>query len=211
MQLYAMASILSWPKHILPNFLTTAALPTKWFVRKIEISLWRKWKLHYQIMHWCENGYKTIYSSVWLNWFKHGGALWLSNRIWVEVLGTISRLDPWNLLYTILHAFFLSLDIMVQCAWSPRVKNHEDSNKRNSDLSITIERMIQAIQKTLYLEFTWMKNELHSHLSLCIFIIRTASTTWAYTKTGNWKCLTAFRHISSTWLWLSDWTTVIRK
>ena len=48
-----------------------------------------------------------------------GHALWLSNRIWVGVLCTVSKIDPWNFLYTIFH-FPISLDV-IQCAWKPKV------------------------------------------------------------------------------------------
>ena len=47
-----------------------------------------------------------------------GHALWLSNRIWVGVLYTISKIDPWNFLYIIFH-FPFSLDV-IECAWKPK-------------------------------------------------------------------------------------------
>ena len=47
-----------------------------------------------------------------------GHALWLSNRIWVGVLYTISKIDPWNFLYIIFH-FPFSLDV-IECAWKSK-------------------------------------------------------------------------------------------
>ena len=47
-----------------------------------------------------------------------GHTFWLSNRISVGVLCTISKIDPWNFQYTIFH-FPFSWDV-TQCAWKPK-------------------------------------------------------------------------------------------
>ena len=87
--------------------MTQNTFPKSQYVTKAEISLCRKfettWPNHILMWKWIQNCLFFLLHMK-LNYIDAsiGHALWLSNRIWVGVLCTVSKIDPWNFLYTIL-------------------------------------------------------------------------------------------------------------
>ena len=89
-----------------------------------------------------------------------GHALWLSNRIWVGVLYTISKIDPWNFLYIIFH-FPFSLDV-IECAWKPKGwKTQSFKIKKKKKIPWFVNyyqgERYKLVRDTV-LEFTWLIN-----------------------------------------------------
>lgn len=134
-----MASILLWPKTPFQNHRFSLPIFYKWYVRKAEIPLCRKFETilsnHLLTWKWTQNCL-FFFPHTQLDCIdvKSRHALWLSNTIWVGVLCTISRIDPWNFLYPIICTFSLSFGHDLMCMKAQGLKNTEPQDKRNPDL-----------------------------------------------------------------------------
>ena len=143
--------------------MTQNTFPKSQYVTKAEISLCRKfkttWPNHILMWKWIQNCLFFLLHMK-LNYIDAsiGHALWLSNRIWVGVLCTVSKIDPWNFLYTIFH-FPISLDV-IQCAWKPKVwKTQNFKIKKKTTWFVNYYRGERhKLVRNTVLEFTWLIN-----------------------------------------------------